>query len=160
MPHDTSSQRQFKDLLLLCPYSLLLKRMWQRAISVGWIFNTPLPPDLFMLLGRITSLLSTCHFPSLWRSMESSCWSNNFTFSAGKTSWSSNLPEMMWACREVMDICYPLHLLNITPPFNSFDRNCFPPCQSQLVEGWRDWTSTGGQEYRNYRQSRERRGVR
>lgn len=30
-------------LLLLCPYSLLLKRMWQRAISVEWIFNTPSP---------------------------------------------------------------------------------------------------------------------
>lgn len=61
----------------------------------------------------------------------------------------------MSACREVIDICYPVHLLNIILPFNSFDRNCFPPCQSQLVEGSRDWTSTGGQEYRNYRQRRE-----
>lgn len=61
----------------------------------------------------------------------------------------------MSACGEVIDICYPVHLLNIILPFNSFDRNCFPPCQSQLVEGSRDWTSTGGQEYRNYRQRRE-----
>ena len=62
---------------------------------------------------------------------------------------------MMSARREVIDICYPVHLLNIILPFNSFDRNCFPPCQGQLVEGSRDWTSTGGQEYRNYRQRRK-----
>lgn len=45
---------------------------------------------------------------------------------------------MMYACREVMDICYPVHLLNIILPHNSFDRNYFLPCQSQLVEGLRD----------------------
>lgn len=148
-------------LLLLCPYSLLLKRMWQRAISVEWIFNTPSPwlihaPQAYQ---PCTSLLSTCHIPSRRRSMESSRPRNNFTFSqrsrGGKTSWSSDLVGAMSARREVIDICYPVHLLNIILPFNSFDRNCFPPCQSQLVEGSRDWTCTGGQEYRNYWQRRE-----
>lgn len=64
--------------------------------------------------------------------------------------------EMLCASREVIDICYPVHLLNIILLFNSFDRSCFPPCQSQLVEGSRDWTSTGGQTDHNYPQRRER----
>lgn len=65
----------------------------------------------------------------------------------------------MSARTEVMDISYPVCLLNAPPhPQNGFDRSCFPPCQSQLAEGSRDWTSTGGQEHHNYRQKEGRGG--
>lgn len=85
-----------RTLLLACPSSLLLKRMWQRGISVEWIFNAP-SPDLFLFLGRIC-FAHPCSLPvtgPLRRSMESSRWSNNFPFSqgssGGETSWSSSL---------------------------------------------------------------------
>lgn len=79
------ARASLRTFLLLCPSSLLLKRMWQRRILVRWIFNTP-PPFLWVIHGPPadllhTSLLSTCHGPTQWRSMESSWWSNNFIFS-------------------------------------------------------------------------------
>lgn len=51
-------------LLLLCPSSLLLKRMWQRAISGEWIFNIPLPT----LTYSCSSGISASHVPALYLS--------------------------------------------------------------------------------------------
>ena len=137
--------------------------MWQRAISVEWIFNAPpLPSDLFMFLGHIC-LAHSRSLPVTFPLTEEA-WSHHggvITFlsarrRSGKERHLDQAILKKW-CRprgEVIDICYPVHLFNIILPFNSFDRSCFPPCQSQLVEGLRDWTSTGGQEYCNYTQRR------
>lgn len=135
-------------LLLLCPSSLLLKRMWQRGISVEWIFNTP-PLRWLIHVPRASLLIAALY---LSQACSPSWWSNNLTFSQER--WREDI--LIKPSAEVIDICYPVHLLNIILLFSSFDWNCFPPCQSQLVEGSSDWTSTGGQTDHNYPQRRER----